>query len=109
MILISQDGNKAFNMEDIQGYFIYEENKFGKEIKFPQGEGDENCTYILWADLGWGCQYDGNYSLYSIGRFEKLKDARALLEKITGILNPRTKGKAKILGKELKIFWGFGR
>lgn len=99
MILIAQDGFKAFNMAYIKSYFIYAD-KFGK-LPTPSAT-DENHVYIICVDSSPTCGDISN--LYMIGKFEKLEDAQNVFTKITSITNPAAEGVISITEKDVDFF-----
>lgn len=99
MILISQDGFKAFNMAYIKSYFMYED-KLGKLPN--QSATDEKHEYIIWIDPH---PYWENQDFYSVGKFEKLKDAQKVFSKLTSIPDPSAKGVIKITDNGVEFFF----
>lgn len=95
MILIAQDGFKAFNMAYIKSYFITED-KFGKFPTLPAT--DENHKYTIWVDPH---PYWENQDFYSIAKFEKLEDAQEVFNKLTSITNPAAEGVLIITEKDV--------
>lgn len=89
MILVSQDGFKAFNMAYIRGYYICE-GKLGNipvTPSFPKNK--ENTEYVIWVDPNPNWE---NENFYSIGKFKNLKDAQKVFMKLTSITNPSAEG-----------------
>lgn len=99
MILIAQDGFKAFNMAYIKSYFVYQD-KFGK---FPTPSAtDEKHEYIICVDSN--PTYSDIANLYTIGKFEKLEDAQKVFAKLTSIINPAAEGVISITEKDVSFF-----
>ena len=106
MILIAQDGFKAFNMAYIKSYFI-NEDKFGKFPTLPINDG--NHEYRICVDSN--PAYGDIANLYTVAKFEKLEDAQNVFTKLTSITNPAAEGVLIIkekdvdfLGKDLPIW-----
>lgn len=99
MILISQDGFKAFNMAYIKSYIIYED-KFGNLPTLPAN--DENHEYRICVDSN--PTYGDIANLYTVGKFEKLEDAQNVFTKITSITNPAAEGVISITEKDVSFF-----
>lgn len=99
MILIAQDGFKAFNMAYIKSYFIYE-NDVGNFPKLPT-KTEKNQGYTIWVAPN---LYGNEENLYSIGRFKKLEDAQNVFRKLTSITNPGAEGCIIIKDNDAEIF-----
>ena len=102
MILVSQDGLKAFNMAYIRSYFIYQSDKNGY-ANFPDKikNDDKKEDYIIWANPS---RYYEEDSMYSIGKFKNLKDAQKVFMKLTSITNPSAEGCIIITEKDVDFF-----
>lgn len=98
MILVSQDGFKAFNMAYIKAFFIYED-KFGKVPTLT--ENNEKHEYFIWVDAHTLCKNEEFF--YSIGEFKTLEDAQNVFNKLTRI-KPLAEGTVvKILEKDVEF------
>ena len=98
MILVSQDGFKAFNMAYIKGYYICEGKLGNIPPSFPSTK--EGTEYIIWVDPE---PFWNNEKFYSIGRFKKLEDAQKVFQKLTSI-NPSAEGCILIKDNDVDFF-----
>lgn len=98
MILISQDGFKAFNMEYIKSYQITEDT-LGKTPTIPPN--DEEHKYIIWVDPH---PFWENRDFYIVGKFKTLEDAQKVFNKLTSITNTGAEGCVIIKDNDVDFF-----